>query len=186
MTKKKKKTKKEITTLTIEYRRPLVTGKKKIAIDTNIIINLIDNPECCNYLDTLLKESDLFYTHEICVGEAKDVLSKKPFNYSRIEAQSKVDDFIKKYSITIIKRNPTNKRLAWELVDLCKSCSIDLHPPDNFILADWKKAGITHAYTQDDELMDACNLVGIVASRLFDLKSEDEEKIRKFFKKMRS
>ncbi len=154
MAKKKKKTKKEITTLTIEYRRPLVTDKKKIAIDTNIIINLIDNPECLDYLDAILKESNIFYTHEICVEEAKEVLSKRPFNYNRTEAQSKVDDFIKKYSITIIKRDPTNKRLAWELVDLCESCSINLYPPDNFILADWKKSEITHVYTQDDELME--------------------------------
>lgn len=163
--------------------RRKVKGRRKIALESGVIIGLVNKPEKLEILDDIIKEiSPYLYTHRRCIGEAKKVLVRD-YKFKSDDANKQVDDFIEKYKIKTVLVLKENAKYAIKILKDCNDNSIDLHTPDNFILADFKKFGIEQIYSQDDTFMESSEFLGIPCGRLIDKESDDLDKIRKFFKK---
>lgn len=173
--------------LTLVTKRPQIEGELKIGIDANAIASLSNIKEIYGYVkDIIDKLSHCLYTHEICRDEAIRALIHN-FKVNRIKAKKKVDDFIKEYNITIIKRDPKNDRLAQEYAERCEGRALELHKPDKFILADLIANGINYIFSQDKEFMDCCEFLGIAVSKLLDFKTkEEQDNLKMFFENLDS
>lgn len=147
------------------------SGKRKVGLDSCVIIDMMEYFEMLSYISNLLKEKDLLYTHEICVEEIIKILADKT-KTSVDETRKEVIDFLKQNNINIIKKDKNNI--------LYKTISI--HKPDCFIIADWKKQGINLAYSQNNHFNEACILAGISAVKIPTFDKLVEKKLKELFK----
>jgi len=146
-------------------------GKRKIGLDSCVIIDMMEYIEMLFYVKNLFREKDLFYTHEICVEEITKVLSSKR-NSSTDETRKIVLNFLKENNIKIIKRNTEN--YLYKI--------IPIHLPDSLIIADFKKEGINLVYSQNNHFNKACQEIGINAIKIPTFDKLIEKKLKELFK----
>lgn len=146
-------------------------GKRKIGLDSCVLIDMIEYSEMLFYVKGLFKEKDLLHAHEICVEEVIKILSDK--RTSEItQTKEEVLKFLKENNINIIKKDEENTLYK----------TIPIHIPDSFIIADWKKSGINLVYSQNNHFNEACNSIGINAVKIPTFEKLLEIKLRKLFK----
>ncbi len=147
-------------------------GKRKVGLDSCVIIDMIEYPEMLFYVKNLFKEKDLFYTHKICVEEITKVLSSKR-NSSTNETRKNVLNFLKENNIKVIKRDPENHLYK----------IIPIHLPDSLIIADFKKEGINLVYSQNNHFNEACQKIGINAIKIPTFDKLIEKKLKELFRR---
>lgn len=163
-------------------RKTKFQGPRKVGLDTGILIDLIDNPTFFSYQALrIFKRNNLFFTHRRCFKEAVDWLIEKR-SYSKEKAEKEVNDFLKKNNIKIIEIDKSNKELLKSMVNRCKKQKIEFHPPDSFIIADFKKNTVNKVYSTNNHFLDACRLFGIDAAKFPTFEKELEEKLKQMFK----
>lgn len=156
-------------------------GERKVGLDSGVIISLIDNPLFNQIKLEIFTKNNLFFTHRICIKEIKNWLIKNR-NFSEEKAEKEVDEFIKEYNINIIEIDKSNKYLLLEMIKQCKEAKIKFHPPDSFIIADFKKNGINKIYSTNNHFLDACRLFGMNAIKFPTVEKEIDRQLKRMFK----
>ncbi len=104
-------------------------GARKVGLDSGMLISLIDNANLFSeYILKIDAEEGLLFTHEICVEEAINVLSKD-YGWKKEEAQKAVQKFLQEHNIEVIPRDRTNSELVREMFRKCRTAGIEFHPP---------------------------------------------------------
>jgi predicted nucleic acid-binding protein len=165
----------KITKLTF-VRKTLFQGKRKVGIDSNTIINVIDNKVL--FRDTLqqLKDEKILFIHEESEKEVPKILIEE-YNYSENEAKTEFERFKKEYNIVVVKKNRSNPLLS-SLYEDCKG----IHPPDSWILADFKAEGINKVYSGDNKFLEGARILGMDATKTLSLDAELKKQLRNMFK----
>lgn len=158
---------------------------RRIGIDTNVLIELIDNTYRSSYYsEPILRHGG--FVHRISL-ERKNTEAVKYFvekrGLSLDDAWNRINDFCKKNNIKIVERDYDNKELLNSLLTTCKDESIPMHPPDCFIVADFKKAGINTLYSTDETMKKAARLLDMDTPNIPTVHKTIERDIRKLFKR---
>ncbi|MFH0860514.1 MAG: PIN domain-containing protein [Candidatus Altiarchaeota archaeon] len=153
-------------------------GERRIGLDTNILVDLIENPRFfSNEGDQIL--GDTAFVHRISLEpdkEATHILQKK--GRSLKEATQELTEFLKNNKIQVIERDSTNRETVRELFNLCKKNNIEMHPPDCYIIADFKKERINLVYSTNNHFKQACKLMGMGVGEFPTM----DKKIKDFFR----
>lgn len=166
-------------------RETFFTGTRKVGLDSGMLISLVDNKSLfSDYILKIDEERGLLFSHQICVEEAIEVLSRD-YSYSKEKAKKEVDKFLKEHGIEIIPRDRTNSETIRWMFKKCKEAKIGFHPPDCFIIADFYKNGINKIYSNNNHFLDACRLFGMDTSKLRTEEKEIEKQMRDIFKRHR-
>jgi len=148
-----------------------------------VIIDLIANKELFSYYEEkIFSEKGLFVTHRRCVKEIKDWLVEKR-DYSKSEAIEEVNKFLKEHNIQIIEVDLSNKNLLGQMKKECAEKNIEFHPPDSWIIADFKKKEVNKIYSTNNHFLDACRLFGIEARKFPTVEKEIEHQMKELFRR---
>ncbi|MBI5073437.1 hypothetical protein HZA99_06490 [Candidatus Woesearchaeota archaeon] len=156
-------------------------GMRRVGLDSGMLICLVDSKELFSEYALKIDEEDgLLFTHEICVEEAVEVLSR---DYKYENAKEQIDKFLKERNIFVMKRDRGNSDTVRWMFQKCKEAKIEFHAPDCFIIADFYKNGMNKVYSNNNHFLDACRLFGIDTSKLKATDKEIEWQLKKMFKK---
>ncbi len=133
------------------------TGKRKIGLDSNFIINILDNEIQFSALFLKFSEHSVVYIHEESLREVPEVLSRD-YKWDLNEAKKKLETFIKVNNIQIVKKDRENPLLPL-LYDVCQKKGIAVHPPDSWIIADFAQEGINKVYSGDNVFLQAARVL---------------------------
>lgn len=126
------------------------------------------------------EEEGLLFTHEICVEEAAEVLSR---DYKYDNARQDVEKFLKERNIYVIKKDKGNSDTVRWMFQKCKEARIEFHAPDCFIIADFYKNRINKVYSNNNHFLDASSLFGMDTSKLKVADKELEWQLKNMFRK---
>lgn len=167
-------------------RESFFRGVHKVGLDSGMLISLVDNKDLFSeYILKIDQEDGLLFTHEICVDEAIEVLSRD-YQWNKEQASKAVYSFLQEYHIEVLPRDPTNAEMVKSMYRLCKEAKIDFHPPDCFIIADFHKQGMNKIYSNNNHFLEACQLFGMDNSKLKTEEKEIEKQLREIFRKRRT
>ena len=133
-------------------------GKRKVGIDTNILIRIYDQPYLLDReASRIFNFKDFLFTHVICFFEFAKYLKNKGFNYE--EAKHEAKKFLKDNNIKIIypkkcfipekEINSFEEESNRKLNEMGKDY-LRCHKPDSIILLAFKKWGINKIYSTDE------------------------------------
>ena len=160
-------------------------GARKVGLDSGMLISLVDNEQLFSeYILRIDEEKGLLFTHQICVEESIEVLSRD-YGYEKEDAERRVEKFLQEHGIEILPRDRINTETVRMMFQRCKAAKIDFHPPDCFIIADFYKKGINKVYSNNNHFLDACRIFGMDASKLRTEEKEIERQLREIFKRHR-
>lgn len=153
------------------------TTTNKVVLETSAFLPLVKSPYKHIIMDKKLEEKEYFYITERI---RRETIRKLPKNKGEIMVKGFIDEF----NIKFLDKK-ADEKFAGEILEICQSKGIDLHEPDNFHVADFKLNEVNKVYSQDDAVIDSCKLLGIESSRIFNLESNEERKVRMFFKMLK-
>ena len=160
-------------------------GERKVGLDSGVIIETIDNLGMySNELNKIFSDNKVFYVHKRSLepnAEVIKILVKKR-GYTKEKAIKEVFDFLKKYKIEIVEKDFNNKEILDDLMKKCKKNNIEIHPPDCWIIADFKKKGINKVYSNNNHFLDASKLIGIDGGKFPTLNKQIEGFFREQYK----
>ena len=160
-------------------------GTRKVGLDSGMLISLVDNATLFSeYILKIDEEEGLLFTHEICTEEAVEVLSRD-YRWKKEDAHKAVQKFLDEHNIEVIPRDRGNSETVRWMFEECKKASIDFHPPDCFIIADFYKNGINKIYSNNNHFLDACRLFSMDTSKLKTEEKEIERQMREIFTQRR-
>ena len=160
-----------------------VKGIRKVGLDSGMLISLVANKTLFSeYLLKIDEEDGLLFTHEICVEEAVEVLFRD-YKYEKEKAKQDVQKFLNEHKISIIPKNTLNAETVQGMFRKCKQASIEFHPPDCFIIADFYKSGINKIYSNNNHFLEACQLFGMDIIKLTTTEKEIDKKLKELFRK---
>lgn len=132
-------------------------GKRKIGLDSNFIINILDNEIQFSALFLKFSEHNIVYIHEESIREVPEVLFRD-YKWNFNEAKKKLENFMKVNNIEIVKKDKQNPLLPL-LYDLCKKKGVAVHVPDSWIIADFANQGINKIYSGDNVFLQAARML---------------------------
>lgn len=136
-------------------------GPRKVGLDSCVLYDLIVNPLVFSREHAKIFEvNDVMFTHRICLSEVKDKLIEKQ-GYTEKDAKEEVLRYLKEHNIGIVERDFANQQILNELYEKCRRVKIDIHIPDSWIIADFKKNGINKVYSTNRHFREACKVLGI-------------------------
>lgn len=158
-------------------------GYRKVGLDSGMLISLVDNSILFSeYLLKIDEEQGLLFTHEICIEEATEVLSRD-YKYEKGKAKEEVQKFLSEHKITVIPRDRLNTETVRWMFRRCKKTETEFHPPDCFIIADFYKNGINKIYSNNNHFLEACQLFGMDTIKLATTEKEIDKKLKEIFRK---
>lgn len=146
-------------------------GNRSVGLDSGFIASLIYHEEAFQKYQQILNESLFNYTHEECVGgneikiensEVFKVLTTK-YGFGENEARNKIKNFLEKYKIKTISKTRINSNLVTYLYREGRIKNIEVHPPDVWIIADFKAFGVNLVYSNNKHFRELCSLLNISA-----------------------
>lgn len=159
---------------------PKRTEKRKIGLDSCVLIELIDRPEFFNNKAAdIFKEKNLIFTHRLCVKETVNWLVKKRGELPE-EAEEKVKEFLSEKNISVTRRRASKAEVK-ALYEECERNDVRIHPPDSFIIADFAKAGINTCYSINNHFVDVCRVAEIDGIKFPTFEREIKEKFKELF-----
>lgn len=175
----------KINTMIGIQRSTTFNGKRKIGLDTNILIKLYDTPDLFDYEESrIFNEKDTIFIHRICFYELVKYLCKK--DYSEELAKKEAKEWLNSRNIkgvfTFIPEEEA-KKFEDEVNQCFKEKKLDLkcHRPDSFILLSYKKEGINKVISTDESFRESAKFLGIDGEGLPSLNSVISRKLRGFF-----
>lgn len=132
-------------------------GKRKVGLDSNFIVNILDNEIQFAPLFLKFSEYSVVHIHEESLREVPEVLVRD-YKWSPTEVKKKFDTFIQVNNIQTVKKDIHNPLLSL-LYDFCKKKGIPVHPPDSWIIADFAKEGINKVYSGDNIFLQAARVL---------------------------
>lgn len=169
------------------FRSTFFSGKRKVGLDTNILIKLYEQPDLFSYEQArIFNQQDIIFTSKICVWELTKHLMKTK-NLTEEEARVKSKEFLKAHNINAIYVHipkeeadgfeaKTNKRFQSE-----NKPNLKCHKPDSIILLVFKKFGINKVISDDYPFRESAKHLGIDSERLPSLDQKISSELRKLF-----
>jgi predicted nucleic acid-binding protein len=162
-------------------------GKRKIGIDTNILIKLYNQPSLFDYEESRIFDGNIVYTHAICKYEFIKALKK---DLGEDKAREEASNFIKEHKIMVIYpkecfiskeefqlfEQEANKKF----IEKGKS-GLKCHCPDSIIILAFKKCGINRVISTDLSFRESAILLGMDGSSLPSLDAAISRKLRQAF-----
>jgi len=153
-------------------------GERCVGIDSGALTSMIYNEEAFQKQIDSIRNSLFNFSHEECVGgnkikiqnsEVFKVLTnkKKKYKLESEEAINKINEFLKKYNINVIPDTRTNWKIVNDLYFRGKKRNIEVHPPDVWIIADFKSKGVNLVYSNNKHFRALCKLLGMSAPDFF-------------------
>lgn len=167
-------------------RTTFFNGKRRVGLDTNVLIKLFDNPAFFSYEEArIFNRDDVVFTHRLCFMELIKYLRKKGFNEEEADHQASIFlnshnmkelcQFIPEEEIKIFEResNEKLKRMNKE--------RLKCHVPDSIILLAFKKANINKVISTDESFRECANFLGIDSEGLPPLDYAISRELKRIF-----
>lgn len=143
--------------------------KRKIGIDTNILIRIYEQPFLLdNEASRIFNYNDLIFTHAICKWEFIKKLKKN--GLFEEQAKKEASSFLKDNNIKIIypqdclisleKINEFEKESNRKFKEIGKE-RLKCHKPDSIIILAFHKCGINKILSTDESFREAAKFLGI-------------------------
>lgn len=161
-------------------------GKRRVGLDTNILIKLYENPALFHYEEArIFNYKDTMFTHSICRWEFIKYLKEK--GMSEEKARTEADNFLQKNNISQIKyfipdneikffEDESNKKFK----DMGKEY-LRAHRPDSIILLAFKRANINKVISTDEAFRECAKFLGIDGAGLPSLDYAVSRELRQIF-----
>ena len=170
-------------------RRTFFTGKRRVGLDTNILIKLYEQPDMfAEEQARIFNQRDTMFTHAICVWElAKHLMKSKGYEEEQAKAEAK--KFVKEKNIERVYTNipqeeinafekSTNERFQKE-----GKSGLHCHKPDSIILLGFKRIGVNKIISDDGSFREAARCLGIDSERIPSLNHKISKQLRELFGK---
>lgn len=162
------------------------SGRRKVGLDTNILIKLYDNPFLFSYEESrIFNKKDVIFIHRLCFKELIKYLVKKGINESQAEEQA--IDFLESHNIKeICHFIPKEEIIGFEkesnekLKQIGKEHLI-CHTPDSIILLAFKKENINKIISTDESFKICASFLGIDGSSLPSIDYALSRELKKIF-----
>lgn len=162
-------------------------GKRKIGLDTNILIKLYDEPILFAYEQArIFNEEDTIFTHRICRIEFIRWL-KNNYKLDDKGAEAESNKFLSEHKINCIGVFIPEK----EVYDFESKCNdifksqnkpyLKCHAPDSIIVLGFAKEGINKIISTDESFRESAKILGIDGERLPNLNDIIKRQLRKTF-----
>ena len=179
-------------------RTAFFNGKRRVGLDTNILIKLYSQPSLFDYEQArIFNHKDTVFTHKISVWELSQYIIRTK-RISEEGARKEAKEFVKSKNIEAIyvpisqeeARNferEVNQKFQSE-----GKITLKCHPPDSIILLGFRKRGINKIISDDESFRESAKHLGIDTERLPSLDMQVSKQLRfifnkgkKFYKKKR-
>lgn len=170
-------------------RRATFLGKRKVGLDTNILIKLYDNPYLFSYEESRIFDMGVVFIHAISQWEfIKYIMNKKGLDEENAKLEAK--SFLEKRKIKILYpkgcfitkeetdsfENDLNKKFK----EIGKDY-LECHKPDSIILLAFKKYGVNKVISTDEVFREGAKFLGINSSGLPSLDYTISRELKKIF-----
>ena len=171
----------ELTDVTIT-RKTLFYGKRKVGLDSGILIDLIDNPNMFHYqFLRIFKRNNVIFTSIRCINDTIGVLiNRKHRPYEQVNQA--VNKLLYKHNIGKIQRI-CNMQHVSEIKQIAKANGININDEDLPIIADFKEFGINKVFTKDRDFAKLCRVIGIEIESMPVLEKEISRQFYSLFQK---
>ncbi len=165
----------------MEKRKELFYEKRKVGLDSGILIDPVDNPDMFYYqFLRIFKRDRLVFTSVRCIDDAIGVLINRK-NYPPEQANQKINQFLYKHKINKIQRICELQDIT-KIRNLSKEKKININEEDLPIIADFKKFGINKVFTKDKNFAELCKIVGIETESMPVIEREISRQFYQLFK----
>lgn len=165
------------------------SGKRKVGIDTNVLIKLYEQPFLFNYEESrIFNCMDLMFTHIICFRELVKHIAKK--NRDEMIAKKEANIFLNEHNINKIYSKDCwineeeiksfEKEVNFKFKEM-KMENLECHPPDSLILLAFKKFGINKIWSTDMSFRSGARFLGMDSEGLPSLDYNISKKLREIF-----
>lgn len=162
-------------------RETMFQGPRKIGLDSDCIIRTLTNPILYAVYQEELSKTGLIHIHEKSLKEVPKVL-ERDYKLSKEEAEKKLKEFIEKKGVKIVPKIIGNPLLPIMKAE-CRRRGIKFHPPDSWIIADFKRFGINKVYSGNKHFLEACRLFGIDATEIPSVDKRIKQEFRRLYRK---
>ena len=170
-------------------RTTVFNGKRKVGIDTNILIKLYSQPFLFSYEESrIFNFKDIIFTHAICFRELIKYLMEK--DLTEIKAKEEAKRFLKDHNINLIYPRECFVSEK-EVEEFEKESNIELkkfrkdylkcHKPDSIILLAFKKCRINKIISTDESFRRCAKFMNIDASSIPSLDKAISREFKKIF-----
>jgi len=167
-------------------RETYFVGKRKIGIDTNILIKLYIQPALFNYEEArIFNRSDIIFTHRLCFMEFVRYLIKRGIN--KEEAKQQAKNFLNSHNIKELCHFISEE----EIKNFEKDCNkkfkqmnkerLRCHIPDSIILLAFKKADINKIISTDESFRECAKFLGMDSESLPSLDYSISRELKRIF-----
>lgn len=167
-------------------RTAFLSGKRKIGLDTNVLIKLYDSPALFSYEEArIFNRRDVIFTHRLCFLELVKYIKKKGFDEN--EANHQARDFLNSHNIKEIcyfVPDEEIKKFEQESNEKFKQMNkenLKCHLPDSIILLSFKKVNINKVISTDESFTWGAKFLGIDEESLPSLDYAISRELRKIF-----
>ncbi len=165
-------------------------GKRRIGLDTNVLIKLYDNPGLFSYEEArIFNEKDVIFVHPISEYELSEYMKEKGFDEE--SAKSEAKKFLSEHNIKKVYCFIPNSKIN----DFEKDCNekfkqagkehLKCHVPDSIILLAFKEKGISKVISTDEAFREGANLLGMNGSGLPSLDHTIARELKRIFNQKR-
>ncbi len=167
-------------------RATFFNGKRRIGLDTNVLIKLFDSPALFSYDEArIFNRSGAIFTHRLCFIELIRYLRNKGFNEE--EANKQANNFLNIHNIKEICHfipeeeirsfeNKCNERFKQMNKEQLKC-----HIPDSIILLAFKKANINKIISADESFRECAKFLGMDSESLPSLDYAISRELKRIF-----
>jgi len=155
--------------------------KRKVGLDSGILIDFIDNPEISHYqFLKVFKRNKMISTSIRCINDTIGVLINRK-NYSPEQANKIVNQFLFEHNIRKIPKI-CNVDDITKIKNTVREKNININEEDLPIIADFKKFGINKVFTKDKNFSELCRVVGIESEKMLVVEKEISRQFYQLFK----
>lgn len=167
-------------------RTTFFNGKRRVGLDTNVLIKLFDSPVLFSYEEArIFNRNDVIFTHRLCFMELIRYLKKKGFNEE--DANKQADNFLNTHNIKELCHFISEEEIksfekeSNEKLKRMNKERLKCHVPDSIILLAFKKANINKVISTDESFRECAKFLGIDSESLPSLDYAISIELKKIF-----
>jgi len=162
------------------------SGKRRIGLDTNVLIKLYNNPGLFGYEEArIFNKKDVIFIHPISEYELSKYIKEKGFD--KESAKSEAKKFLGEHNIKKVYCFIPNEHIN----NFESECNVKFkqagkehlkcHTPDSIILLAFKRKGINKVISTDEAFREGASLLGMDSSKLPSLDYAISRELKKIF-----
>ncbi len=167
-------------------RTTFFNGRRKVGLDTNILIKLYENPHLFSYEEArIFNRKDVIFIHRLCFKELVKYITKGGMNENLAKQEARqflqshnikeIYDFVPEGEIKKFEKESNEK-----LTKLGKNY-LKCHIPDSIILLSFKRANINKVISTDEAFRLCATFLEIDSESIPSLDYKISRELRKIF-----